>query len=183
MELLLPKAESFDHAEERRLFYVTLTRARHHVYLVSDADKASDFIRELVHQHYEIRIDEFTGEGFQEKVAYISCRECETGYLVQKDSRHGSFFGCNQYPLCTHTEPACSEGGGGLRQQGRFRVCENRRRDHVEPICPKCGDKLSLRKGPYGQFWGCSHFRKIAKFSCNHTEQFINLKGVKLLAS
>ncbi len=183
VELLLPKAETFDHAEERRLFYVAMTRARHHVYLVSDADKASDFIRELVDQHYDIRVDEFSGEAFHEKVADIPCRECETGYLVPKDSRHGRFFGCNQYPLCTHIESACPECGGGLRQQGQFRICENRLCGHIEPVCPKCGGKLSLRKGPYGQFWGCSHFRKNSEFSCNHTEQFIDLKSAKLLAS
>lgn len=38
---------------------------------------------------------------------------------------------------------------------------------------------MSLRKGPYGQFWGCSHYRKDAEFSCNHTEKFIDLKAAK----
>jgi DNA helicase-4 len=179
LELLLPPAEAFAHAEERRLFYVALTRARHYVYLVCDADKASVFARELVEQRYDIRVDEFTGEGFQDKIADIPCRACGTGYLVSRDSQHGSFFGCSQYPLCTHTESACQWCGGGLHEKGRFRVCENKRCDYVEPVCPKCGGKMSLRKGPYGQFWGCSHYRKGAEFSCSHTEQFIDLKAAK----
>jgi len=179
LELLLPPAEAFAHAEERRLFYVALTRTRHHVYLVCDADKASVFVRELVDRRYDIRVDEFIGEGFQDKIADIPCRACGTGYMVSRDSQHGSFFGCSQYPLCTHTESACQWCGGGLREKGRFRVCENKRCDYVEPVCPECGGKMSLRKGPYGQFWGCSHYRKGAEFSCNHTEQFIDLKAAK----
>lgn len=179
LELLLPPAEAFAHAEERRLFYVALTRARHHVYLVCDAEKASVFVRELVDRRYDIRVDEFTGEGFQDKIADIPCRACGTGYMVPRDSQYGSFFGCTQYPLCTHTESACQWCGGGLRETGRFRVCENKRCDYVEPVCPKCGGKMSLRKGPHGQFWGCSNYRKGADFSCNHTEQFIDLKAAK----
>ena len=179
LELLLPKAEAFAHAEERRLFYVALTRAKQHVYLVSDANKASDFVRELMANRYEILCDEFTGEGFQEKIADIVCSECKTGYMVPRDSQFGSFFGCSEYPLCSHTLSACQWCGSGLKKNGRFRVCENKRCDYVEPVCPKCGGKMSLRKGPTGQFWGCSHYRKDAEFSCTHTEKFIDLTAVK----
>lgn len=177
LDLLLPKAESFAHAEERRLFYVALTRARQHVYLVSDANKASDFFRELIDKNYEILCDEFKGEKFQDKVADIVCSHCETGYLVPRDSQYGSFLGCSQYPLCNHTESACQWCGGALKEKGRFRVCENKRCDYVEPVCPKCSGKMNLRKGPSGQFWGCSHYRKDAEFSCSHTEKFIDLKS------
>ena len=179
LELLLPKAEAFAHAEERRLFYVALTRAKQHVYLVSDANKASDFVRELMTNRYEILCDEFTGEGFQEKIADIVCSECKTGYMVPRDSQFGSFFGCSEYPLCNHTLSACQWCGSGLKKSDRFRVCENKRCDYVEPVCPKCDGKMSLRKGPTGQFWGCSHYRKDAEFSCTHTEKFIDLTVVK----
>ena len=179
LALLLPKAEAFKHAEERRLFYVALTRAKHHVYLISDANKASDFIREVVDDKYEMLSDEFKGESFQEKIADISCSHCKTGYLVPRDSQHGSFFGCSLYPLCDYTQSACQWCGSGLKEKGRFRVCENKRCDFVEPICPKCQGTLSLRKGPYGQFWGCSHYRKGAVLSCEHKEKFIDLKAAK----
>jgi DNA helicase-4 len=180
LELLLPKAEDYAHAEERRLFYVALTRARHHVYLVTNGNNPSPFVRELIDNRYPILIDEFIGEGFQDKLANIPCSQCKTGYMVARDSAHGSFFGCSEYPLCNHTQRACQRCGGGLQDKGQFRVCENRRCDYVEPICPKCGGTLNLRKGPHGQFWGCSNFRKGAEFSCSHTEQFIDLKAAKL---
>lgn len=180
LELLLPKAETFAYAEERRLFYVALTRAKHHVYLISDANKASDFIRELISDKYAMYSDEFHGEGLQDKIADIACSHCQTGFMVARDSQYGSFFGCNQYPLCKHTVPACQWCGGGLKTQGRFKICENQRCDYVEPVCPQCGGSMRLRKGPYGQFWSCSHYRKGAEFSCSHTEKLIDLEEARL---
>ena len=117
--------------------------------------------------------------AFQEKIADKLCSKCETGYMVPRDSQHGSFLGCSQYPLCNHTQPACPECGSGLKQNGRFRVCENKRCDYVEPVCPKCGGKMILRTGPHGQFWGCSHYRKEAQFSCRHTEKTIDLTDAR----
>jgi len=179
LELLLPKAEAYKHAEERRLFYVALTRARHHVYLITDGNNPSPFVRELIDNRYPISADEFKGEGFQDKLTDAVCSLCHTGYMIPRDSRHGSFFGCSQYPLCTHTQRACQRCGSGLQQKGRFNVCENPRCDYVEPICPQCGDTLSLRKGRHGEFWGCSNYRKDAAFSCGHTEKFIDLQAAK----
>jgi DNA helicase-4 len=179
LELLLPKAEAYPYAEERRLFYVALTRARHHVYLLTDGHNPSPFIRELIDKRYPILTDEFKGEGFQDQLASLPCSQCKTGYLVPRDSQYGSFFGCSQYPLCDHTQRACQRCGGSLQTEGRFRVCENPRCDFVEPICPACGGTLTLRKGPYGQFWGCAHYRKEAEFSCNHKEKFIDLQAAR----
>ncbi len=55
-ESLLPEAESFTQAEERRLFYVALTRARKHVYLMYDPDNPSRFVLELLNNHYAIEV-------------------------------------------------------------------------------------------------------------------------------
>lgn len=54
LEFLLPGKETFPDAEERRLFYVALTRARHRVYLISDPRDESPFITELIEQKYPI---------------------------------------------------------------------------------------------------------------------------------
>jgi DNA helicase-4 len=179
VELLLPAAEAYQFAEERRLFYVALTRARHYVYLITNGNNPSPFVREMLEQGYPILTDEFKGEGFQDNLANIPCTECETGFMVPRDSQHGSFFGCNQYPRCKHTLRACQRCGSGLQDQGPFRVCENRRCDYVEPICPACGGTLSLRKGRYGEFWGCTNYRKNAEGGCSHTEKFIDLQAAR----
>ncbi|WP_262964031.1 UvrD-helicase domain-containing protein [Methylobacter psychrophilus] len=179
LEWLLPKAETYEHAEERRLFYVALTRARHHVYLITDGNNASPFVRELINNRYPVNIDEFTGNGFQDKIADILCSHCQAGYKVPKNSQYGSFFGCSNYPLCAHTERACQWCGGGLQIKGKFNVCENKRCDYREPLCPKCNSALSLRKGRYGQFWGCTNYRKEIASSCTYTEPFIDSQDTK----
>jgi DNA helicase-4 len=90
---------------------------------------------------------------FQTKIADIPCQQCETGYMVAKDSQYGQFFGCSDFPLCTHTETGCEWCHSSLIESGEFRVCENKKCKYVEPICPDCRGKLKLRKGQYGQFW------------------------------
>ncbi|MEF3075481.1 UvrD-helicase domain-containing protein [Methylobacter sp. Wu1] len=174
LELLLPEAEDYQHAEERRLFYVALTRARHHVYLIADGSKASSFVRELVNDKYAVLTDEFQGHGFQKQLADTLCERCQTGYMVVRKNQYGTFYGCNQYPLCSHTQKGCPKCGSALITKGRSRVCQNKDCEVAEPVCPKCGGSMILRKGKYGQFWGCANYRPHAGFSCNHTEQAVN---------
>ncbi|ABG40786.1 UvrD/REP helicase [Paraglaciecola sp. T6c] len=56
VEALLPKQETFTYAEERRLFYVALTRAKHHVYVLADMTQASAFVTELMNGTYDVEL-------------------------------------------------------------------------------------------------------------------------------
>jgi DNA helicase-4 len=47
LQLVMPEPEVFPNAEERRLFYVAMTRARHRVYLIGASYAPSAFLREL----------------------------------------------------------------------------------------------------------------------------------------
>ncbi|WP_246033148.1 UvrD-helicase domain-containing protein [Shewanella canadensis] len=47
LEALLPEEEDFKFAEERRLFYVALTRAKHKVYLLAGKNNVSPFVDEI----------------------------------------------------------------------------------------------------------------------------------------
>jgi DNA helicase-4 len=51
LSLVMPQAETLRHAEERRLFYVALTRARHRVYLLGPARSPSCFLTELTEKN------------------------------------------------------------------------------------------------------------------------------------
>jgi DNA helicase-4 len=51
LEALLPAKDNFAHSEERRLFYVALTRAKHKVYIITDDSNRSSFVDELINEH------------------------------------------------------------------------------------------------------------------------------------
>ncbi|MCD9547587.1 DNA helicase IV [Photobacterium carnosum] len=48
------RTETYNDAEERRLFYVALTRAKKHVWVCADPDKTSPFINELIEDKYPV---------------------------------------------------------------------------------------------------------------------------------
>lgn len=54
IEALLLPAEPFAYAEERRLFYVALTRARQQIYLLADERRPSPFVQELLEGGYPL---------------------------------------------------------------------------------------------------------------------------------
>ncbi|NQY27560.1 MAG: UvrD-helicase domain-containing protein [Piscirickettsiaceae bacterium] len=174
---VLPKSDGYAHAEERRLFYVALTRAKHHVYLITDGNNASDFVRELLKDDYDIIQTHADKPHFQTKIADIPCRQCETGYMIAKDGQYGQFFACSDYPLCTHTQTACEWCHSNLIEKDKLKICENPKCNYVEPICPECNGKLKQRKSTRGTFWGCTNFRKDSEFSCSYTVNFIDLNN------
>ena len=51
LRLVSPKCTSFPYSEERRLFYVALTRTKNKVYLLTKKGKESIFIKELINNY------------------------------------------------------------------------------------------------------------------------------------
>jgi len=92
LNYLLHEGDSFENAEERRLFYVALTRARHQVYLLHHPQNMSKFLAELIDQH-----GIGTRQAHQKK-----CPKCD-GLMVARNSDKGVFFGCSNYPRCKQT--------------------------------------------------------------------------------
>ncbi|MBP7759222.1 MAG: UvrD-helicase domain-containing protein [Alphaproteobacteria bacterium] len=54
LDLVLARPDGYPHAEERRLFYVALTRARHQVRLIVDRARPSSFALELLNDEYDV---------------------------------------------------------------------------------------------------------------------------------
>ncbi len=172
LEFLLPPAESFPLAEERRLFYVALTRARHRIYVCYNPLIPSLFVRELVHKAngYLICDDELSSATITQPIPAISCPECRTGHLVPRSGTHGPFVGCDHFPYCKHIEQPCPQCGALMERTGHSRVCSVLTCRAEVPICPSCGGDMVERSGPYGRFWGCLNYRKDAEHFCSFTK-------------
>ena len=100
LDMVMPVRETFLHAEERRLFYVALTRARHKVVLFTRTSRISRFIPELLGA-------EFGGKvryGTSTHSAAKPCPKCGVGVLREKKGKFGWFMGCSTYPGCRHAE-------------------------------------------------------------------------------
>ena len=95
LDLVMAAAERFPHAEERRLFYVALTRARRGVLLITEQGCESPFVKELVNDGVAVV------EG---KPTLIQCPKCLNGTIVPKQGKFGPFLGCTGYPMCNYTQ-------------------------------------------------------------------------------
>ena len=93
---VLAEPEPYPFAEERRLLYVALTRARHAVYLTVPKSTRdwSVFARELSSGD---GVESITADGNPE----VPCPVCNVGALVKRDGNGGLFYGCSEYPDCT----------------------------------------------------------------------------------
>ena len=88
----------FKYAEERRLFYVAMTRAKKKAYLLTVDKYESEFVKEL-----------------------------------------------------------------------RLRYGDEMKRERFE--CPLCGGRLTRKKGPYGELYGCSNYRTTG---CRYIKKIYN---------
>lgn len=134
---VLTEQDEVAFAEERRLFYVAITRTKNRVHLLVPATAPSTFVKELTYMITDC--EDWTNEIIGETQA--ACPRCITGKLIERQSSKtgAHFLGCSHYPLCDYT---CK--------------VEVLRDGFIE--CPECGGYMLTRKGPYGSFYGCTNF-------------------------
>ena len=82
----------YPYEEERRLFYVALTRTKNNNYLLVNIKRPSIFVKELLKDNSirEVNKDEFCPLCFKK--------------LVLRESKYGYFYGCTGYPKCKYTK-------------------------------------------------------------------------------
>ena len=99
LSLAMPEGDAFPLGEERRLFYVALTRARRSVAMFTLQGKHSPFLDELV-QDGVVEVTSLSGVAINEE----RCPVCKVGVFVERNGPHGAFRSCSSYPLC-HNKP------------------------------------------------------------------------------
>ena len=146
LDMVLSHKSEYEFAEERRLWYVALTRTRTYTYIIANANCPSIFLKEIEDQCVVLNSDYDPNE----KKTEISCPRCRTGRLVlrvnEKDS--SKFYGCSNYPYCKYSI------------DDFVAVAKNKK-------CPICGDYMVFKKGKYGAFFGCHNYPR-----CKHKEDY-----------
>jgi DNA helicase-4 len=168
IEALMPPSQPFPFAEERRLFYVAITRAKQRAYLISDMKKPSSFVLELLNENYPIELNEFGTADAQAVFESVKCPVCQVGRMVPRKGQHGDFYGCSCYPRCNHIENGCKECGSVMQRTETHKVCTDGACQCSVPLCPECNAELVYRKGRNGNFWGCKNYRTEG-LSCGYT--------------
>ena len=99
LSLAMAEADDFEHAEERRLFYVALTRARRHVTLIAPSERESVFGTELM-KAGRLELSPLSTARMLE-----SCPKCGRGVLKARQRRSDgvAFLGCSAFPRCRFT--------------------------------------------------------------------------------
>jgi len=172
LDLVLPEPEPHEHAEERRLFYVAITRAKHHSYILYDTEKPSIFIKEVVTNNgSKYQFNKITTEGVRSAPPdYGTCPSCGTGKIAMRVMNDGRFFfGCGHYPYCGYTTKTCYVCSKyPMIKTGLYFRCQNPECGNYANACRKCDGMMVERTGKYGRFTGCSNYGKTG---CGYTEK------------
>ena len=160
LQLVLSQGDPYPNAEERRLFYVALTRTRRRVYLLADSQFPSSFIQELLEPAYEEWL-----EVIGEESERYRCPQCHGKTIKRREGRYGTFWGCINYAQCRGKLYACRLCGSGALQgpemmgAGWFYTCTECN-ERVE-ACPRCRRGILMkREGSHGPFLSCSTWRR-----------------------
>lgn len=157
LRFVMIEPDDYDFAEERRVFYVALTRTKNKVYLITPIMNQSLFCEEL---NRDFKLKQVETESAEQVLKQPICPRCNTGYLVNRKQfgEIREFVGCSNYPLCDLTF-------------NDVKVIEDK------VICPSCGGYMIRRKGPYGEFYGCTNYP-----ICSQTLAIDNAKKYKARA-
>lgn len=98
LQIAMPRGDTFPQAEERRLFYVAMTRAKRNVLVLTVDNKASPFLTELVRDH-GVTIQTMDGNPSNTTL----CGVCRTGFMVRRRGPYGPFYACSAFPKCRNT--------------------------------------------------------------------------------
>tara|TARA_B100002003_G_C14003297_1_gene484284 strand:- start:25 stop:933 length:909 start_codon:yes stop_codon:yes gene_type:complete len=106
MNLVRAGEQEFLNAEERRVFYVALTRAKQKVFLCTNNYFPSTFLDELKTDEYP----EIEYEGIETNKALLACPNCKKGKLFLKHPKriNGYAWVCSLSPYCKGKAKFCS---------------------------------------------------------------------------
>ena len=154
LALVSPEEELFENAEERRVMYVAMTRARHTLTVLASKSRPSAFVTELGEDSSYGIVRATDGP-----TVVHGCSDCGGRLLDVRGKNGRTSYRCEHDQHCGNTLPACPSCGVGLpvRSNGSAEACCSCGASY--PSCPECkGGWLVDRSGRYGAFLGCVRY-------------------------
>ena len=183
MNYVIKKSDQYEYAEERRLFYVALTRTKNNVYLLSPIDNKSPFVTELEENIQDLDFLSYenctnmsfddVNEFMKDKKSYpiktdLKCPVCKTGNVNLILYNNGSNK-ISKFFRCSHKQ--CRWNGGNYYSEMDFL-------DEIQ-ICPKCGKVMQVYLGKYGPYYRCPTKCKTPKIKKDKLKRILNIVDKK----
>ena len=152
MKLVTYEDNTIDYSEERRLFYVALTRTKNRVYIVAPKNRPSRFVVELIND-YKIPHDKGLNMQITERFR-LKCPICDSPLKFEYNKN----YGIHLY-LCTNEPEICD-----------FMTNDKKVLKDIYK-CPTCMDGYMIVKRNTkndNRFYGCTNFDRT-KMGCGNT--------------
>lgn len=168
LKFVIKEDKSIEYAEERRLFYVAITRTKNRVYFIAPEQNPSEFLLEIKHDYQNVILRGKWEEEFKQPFFRKNCPIC--GYPLQY--KYKNAYGLRLY-ICTNEPEICGFMTNDLT--GRKMSIQK---------CEKCIDGyLIVKKSDKSNvpFLGCTNYKRDGK-GCNNiiTKQaYYSIYGLK----
>ena len=153
LSLVIKGDRSYDYAEERRLFYVALTRTKNRVYIVAPENNPSEFLLEIKKDYKNVILRGQWNTAISNRKVHKTCPIC--GYPMQY--KYKQAYGLRLY-ICTNEPEICgfmtNDYGAGKLQIMK---------------CNCCRDGYLIVKSSKGEYFlGCTNYKPDGK-GCNNS--------------
>ncbi|MGD2186757.1 MAG: type I DNA topoisomerase [Desulfobacterales bacterium] len=81
----------------------------------------------------------------------LNCPECGKPLHI-KVGKNGHFLACSGYPDCSYSRDYTRD------EKGNIQAIEPSNDEVVDKFCDKCGSRMTIKRGRYGEFLACSAY-------------------------
>ena len=168
MQLVIKDTEKVEYAEERRLFYVALTRTKNRVFIITPIHKPSKFILEIKDKFENILLNGEELEPDENICNLVKCPCC--GYPLQR-RENSHFETARKLWICSNDPEICGFVTNDL-QGGKMSISK----------CPNCDDgylvvkKRIAKENSEQRVLGCVNYKpdgtgcNTIMMPCNYTQ-------------
>ena len=166
LSLVLNDDKSIEYAEERRLFYVAMTRTKNRVFFIAPEQNPSEFLLEIKHDYKNVKLAGNWNENYEPTLRQ-TCPMC--GYPMQ--FKYKRAYGLRLF-ICTNEPEACGFMTNELKA-GKLSIIK----------CDSCrSGYLIVKPGKNDDYFlGCTNYKKD-NTGCNrimNKSYFYQLMGIK----